>query len=236
MKTKATPPSPRRNGEHRGDLTTLAIASPRPQVLHALFARLARANDLIVTGNPVRQAARLFAFLEKRLPTLLIVDERTLDQLGPESARIIRLRFPELRVLLLCDHPDSRLFREIVRNRFHGFLRIDSAPGTCLKAIRAVTRGELWIPRAFLERAIFAHPQQNVREDVMAGLEAGLTRREAQAVKYVSRGFTNKQIAGSLGIKEDTVKKHLTSVYAKVGVRRRTELMALRTFLYPVNA
>jgi len=59
----------------------------------------------------------------------------------------------------------------------------------------------------------------------MAGLEAGLTRREAQAVKYVSRGFTNKQIAGSLGIKEDTVKKHLISVYAKVGVRpKRTHL------------
>jgi DNA-binding NarL/FixJ family response regulator len=51
------------------------------------------------------------------------------------------------------------------------------------------------------------------------------TDREQQIVRLLLRGMTNKQIAQSLGIAEDTVKKHLQHVYKKLGVRRRALLI-----------
>lgn len=53
-----------------------------------------------------------------------------------------------------------------------------------------------------------------------------LTDRENEIVKHLRLGFTNKEIARRLGIQEDTVKKHLQSVFGKLGVRRRA-LVAL---------
>lgn len=54
-----------------------------------------------------------------------------------------------------------------------------------------------------------------------------LTRREREIVDLLRRGFTNKEIARDLGVMEDTVKKHLQSVFGKLGVRRRA-LVVLR--------
>jgi DNA-binding NarL/FixJ family response regulator len=54
------------------------------------------------------------------------------------------------------------------------------------------------------------------------------TSREQQTARLVLRGMTNKQIAQTLGIAEDTVKKHLHSVYMKLGVRRRALLIVER--------
>jgi DNA-binding CsgD family transcriptional regulator len=57
------------------------------------------------------------------------------------------------------------------------------------------------------------------------GADGKLTRREAEVVGYVRRGFANKQIADSLAIREDTVKKHLRNAYLKLGVHRRSEII-----------
>jgi len=54
---------------------------------------------------------------------------------------------------------------------------------------------------------------------------AGCTDREQQIVRLVQQGMTNKQIGQTLGIAEDTVKKHLHRAYRKLGVRRRVLLI-----------
>jgi DNA-binding CsgD family transcriptional regulator len=54
-----------------------------------------------------------------------------------------------------------------------------------------------------------------------------LSPREVQVVSYVLRGYSNQTIADSLGVTNDTVKKHLTRVFDKVGVDSRTQLMSL---------
>ena len=53
-----------------------------------------------------------------------------------------------------------------------------------------------------------------------------LTARERQILTQLKKGLSNKQIAGELGVLEDTVKKHLQHVYNKLGIRRRTIVLA----------
>ena len=179
-----------------------------------------------MTGRPVTDALRLLPYLEEHQPDLLLLQRRLLDRLSARSTRTIHTKFPDLRVLLLCDRAGTGLVEVIVRNHFHGYLLASSAPATCVKAIRTVSQGELWLPRALLERAIFESAQPADHDDVMLDLEANLTRREGQTVEYLCQGLTNRQIGRKLGIKEDTVKKHLYNVYGKLGVHCRTQLMA----------
>ncbi len=64
--------------------------------------------------------------------------------------------------------------------------------------------------------------------DPLAIDAAGCTDREQQIVRLVQQGMTNKQIGQTLGIAEDTVKKHLHRAYKKLGVRRRVLLIVER--------
>jgi DNA-binding NarL/FixJ family response regulator len=131
-------------------------------------------------------------------------------------------------VLLLSDEIGHGLVADVLRNRFHGFLLTTCQSEVCLKAIRAVSKGELWLSRAALAMAIADLLGLSDPGDVGASADAlrvdapeALTPRELQVVALLRRGCTNKEIARGLGIMEDTVKKHLKSVFAKLGVHRR---------------
>ena len=105
----------------------------------------------------------------------------------------------------------------------------------CLKAIRAVHAGELWLSRRLMAEVLAdaAWPlvplvsldSRAADDPDHVTVPKALTHRERQVVARLNQGSSNKEIARELGIVEDTVKKHLKSVYAKLGVRRRAMVM-----------
>jgi DNA-binding NarL/FixJ family response regulator len=114
----------------------------------------------------------------------------------------------------------------------HGFVTRDSPPATVLRAIFAVARHDFWLPRAMLARA-FSESQgpragSAASTGAMRESDRALTRltmRERQILHLVRRGLTNKEVGRHLGIEEDTVKKHLRNMYAKLGVHRRAQML-----------
>ena len=128
-------------------------------------------------------------------------------------------------VLLVGDRACTALAEQVVRNRFQGFLLARDAADACAKAVRTVERGELWVPRALLVQLLFEHLHANSNGSVETVSDDKLTPREVEIINYVRRGFANKQIGEALGIREDTVKKHLRNAYTKLGVHRRTQLI-----------
>lgn len=215
---------------------TVKIASGRRRLCKVLQLPIASEQDLTIIGDSVTDPARLLSSLEERLPNLLLLDKRLLDGLSPKSTKSIRAKFPAVRVLLVCDRAGAGVVETIVINRFHGFLLTCHAGDTCVKAIRTVSEGQRWLPRALLEKAIFEMSPATDRGNSIDDGAASLTKREAQTVEYVCQGFANKQIAAKLGVQEDTVKKHLHNVYAKLGVNRRTELIVHRSASLSANA
>jgi len=212
---------------------TVMIASGR-NALHATWhSMLTGESDIEITGEPVLDAACLATCVEHHLPNVLLIDKGLLDGLDPQSLRRIHEQRQHVRVLLLWDEVCHGLVVDVLRNRFHGFLPTTCPPETCLKAIRAVSRGELWLSRASMAMAITdllgLDPEDAGAsvEELHADASEALTPRELQVVARLRRGCINKEIAQELGIREDTVKKHLQSVFAKLGVHRRA-LVALR--------
>ncbi len=89
-----------------------------------------------------------------------------------------------------------------------------------LRAIRAVLAGGAWLERSTI--ASVFHPAA-VHDDALVG--GRLTRRELQIVELVTQGLQNKKIAERLSITDTTVRHHLTSIFEKLSVTNRLELM-----------
>ena len=226
---------------------TLMIASDRGSLLDRLMPRLAGEPDIVLLGEPVVDPSCLLMGLEQQQPRLLLLDKPMFDRLTPQAVRLMGTKAPGLRVLLLCDEVSAGLVEVVLRHRFHGFLLTGCPVQTSAKAIRAVSRGELWLPRTLLANAVFdpllapatgveatqsARPPADAQE--AQDTQDALTPREVQVVKLLRQGLSNKEIARSLGVMEDTVKKHLQSVFAKLGVHRRA-LVVLRPTGGPSN-
>jgi DNA-binding NarL/FixJ family response regulator len=215
---------------------TVMIASDRQVLLLAWMTMLMCEPGIELHAESITDPVRLGHSIEQKSPAVLLLDKAILDRLDGEAIQTIRARFENTRVLLLWDELCVGLIIDVLRYRFHGFLLTSSLPEAGLESIRAVSRGELWLSRVALANAIVdllpaspgiaaAKPMQPERGSTT------LTEREQQIVQLLRGGCTNKEIANRLGVVEDTVKKHLQSVYRKLGVHRRALVVLRPPFL-----
>ena len=120
-------------------------------------------------------------------------------------------------VLVLTSFSDAERIVAALDAGAVGYLLKDADPDDVLDGIRAVSRGESPIhPRA-------ARELLGTRGGGAPGASVQLTPREIEVLTLVLQGLANKQIARRLGITERTVKAHLTSVFARIGVTDRTQ-------------
>jgi len=213
-------------GPERRCRVTVLVASSRIALGTSFSPLINEYRSVDISNALVTTAQRLFDTLERRRPRILLLDSELLDTLSPRAAQSITETFPALRVLLICDRERADLVDAILRNRFHGFLKTSDSPQLCVKAFAKVSRGELWIPRPLLEEALLSMPRGPRRAGLDDSIARKLSKREAQAVRLLCTGLTNRQIAAELEIREDTVKKHLHKAYGKLGVDNRTQLIA----------
>src|SRR5207248_7310745 len=124
-------------------------------------------------------------------------------------------------VLLTAIVRDSEVM-EAIKSGVRGIVLKESSPDVLIDCVRRVHRGEQWIERETVTRAL-----QRVldRESAEREAEETLTPREIEIVRMVARGLRNRAIAERLAISEGTVKVHLHNVYEKLKVDGRLELV-----------
>jgi len=134
------------------------------------------------------------------------------------------------RVLALSGSRDFSLHDSAILAGARGVVTKSEPIESLLKAIEKVHEGEFWIDRAATSR-IFLHLSQRTKpeHETPAQLRvASLTRRERQTVSEISKdaAASGKMIAERLNISENTLRNHLSSIYAKLGISSRLELFA----------
>ena len=146
---------------------------------------------------------------------------------GIEATRRILRERPATRVIALTSFLDDEKVLPAVRAGAAGYLLKDVEPEQLVRAIRTVHGGE-----ALLHPAATATVMRELADHAEPADEAdlGLTGREREVLALVARGLPNKLIAHELGIAEKTVKTHMSSILAKLGVTDRTQaaLLAVR--------
>ena len=128
----------------------------------------------------------------------------------------------ERTMTVVMAHPqDTAQTVEAVRLGAVGVLTPNADAGVLLRCLRAVCAGTLWIPRESIAQLIAAPSRQPQCE---LGRPFGLTQRELDVVRSVAEGYSNREIAQRLAVKEDTVKHHVSAAFDKTGTFSRVEL------------
>jgi two-component system nitrate/nitrite response regulator NarL len=135
----------------------------------------------------------------------------------------------ETRVIVLTGMTNTEEHQRAVRLGAMGVLLKESSPQLLLKAIDRVHAGEVWLDR-FLTASLIVELRGSAKPAKPQPEEdpiAKLTNREREVIALVGEGLKNKQIAGRLFISENTVRHHLASIFEKVKVSDRIELLIL---------
>lgn len=174
---------------------------------------ISAAEDMQVVGLAADGVEALEA-LTTVTPDVVLMDLSMPVMDGVAATRQITAEHPEVEVLVLTSFSDQQRVLETLDAGAIGYVLKDTDPANLLEAIRAAARGhsplDPQVARTILHSRRAPAPV------------AELTEREQEVLELVGRGLANKQIARALGIREGTVKAHLTSVFQRIGVRDRT--------------
>jgi DNA-binding NarL/FixJ family response regulator len=197
-------------------------ATPRVRVVlvddHAVIRAglqqlLGGTDDIEVVGQAENGAQALEVVRELR-PDVVLMDLQMPGVDGVTATRNIMAANLGVDVLVLTSYSDGERIVGALDAGAVGYLLKDADPEDVLEGIRAVSRGESPIhPKA--ARALLGSRSGSG--------QAQLTSRETQVLGLVRAGLANKQIARRLEISERTVKAHLTSAFARIGVGDRTQ-------------
>jgi len=157
-------------------------------------------------------------------PDILLLDLAMPNVAGMDALREMTLGGLTTRTIVLTGLIEKRQVLEALQLGARGVVLKDAAVEHLTECIRSVMQGQYWLD---------GHPVQNLVQ-VLRDLAAqtapppkrtfGLTAREMEVVNLITEGCTNKDIAKQFGISEETVKRHLTNIFNKLGVGNRLEL------------
>jgi DNA-binding NarL/FixJ family response regulator len=131
------------------------------------------------------------------------------------------------RLILVTGLSDPQVQQRAVEDGVVGVISKTQPPETLIKAIEKVHGGEVWLERSLIANVLvrLSRSQPVVKVDPETASINSLSEREKEVVKLIGQGFKNKRISSELCISETTVRHHLTSIYDKLGVSDRLELL-----------
>jgi two-component system response regulator NreC len=142
---------------------------------------------------------------------------------GLVATRKLKDLRPDLAIVGLTRHADKTFLQEILRAGALGYVLKQSPHAELFRAVRAAAGGRQYIDPALTHHlaAPFAAQDRKRSRRVVAGP----TERESEVLRLVSQGYSNKEIAGQLGLSVKTIEVHKANGMQKLGLRGRIELM-----------
>jgi DNA-binding NarL/FixJ family response regulator len=203
------------------DLIRIAIISHSAALRVGLRALLAEDESLEIVFEG-RYLSRLVQTYIPADVVLMTPEAGDLDQIRPfanssPSTAILFLVANESHPALVLSGLDETLV--------WGALTTEATPEEILAAIHALNQGLLVGSPALLKQRF--HPGYNQESSSQPARSEPLTKREAEVLQLLAQGLANKQIASTLGISEHTVKFHISSIYSKLGVNNRAEVVSV---------
>lgn len=202
----------------------------QPLVCWGLERLVQTAHPRLEVVGTAATTAESLPLLERNGADVLVLDldgDEPTDSLAELQART------SAKILVLTGSPDVLMLDRAVLAGVRGVVRKRESPATLLKAIEKVHEGELWIDRGATGRIFMEMARQKAAEknDPDKSKIATLTMRERQTIVAVASDASapGKVIAGRLCISEHTLRNHLTSIYAKLGLSNRLDLYAYAT-------
>ena len=201
------------------------------------------ANESMSVVGDSAPSGEALTLVEAFAPNVVLVDVDLPLLRGLDLARQITTRCPQTAVIALTSSADDDQLFQAIRSGVVAYLSKEISAEELGSAIKRIREGERPINESLLGRPRVAEQVLRQFQDLsllgkaMETLATPLTPRETETLKYVAEGYSNKQIAHSLGISELTIKNHVTSILDMLDANDRTHavVLALRQGWIDIN-
>jgi DNA-binding NarL/FixJ family response regulator len=200
---------------------------------HTLFRRGVRnildlEPDMTVVGE-AGSGREAIAVVEELTPDVVLMDLTLPAPNGIETTQRIKRELPHTGVIVLAGGDDEDQLFDAIKAGAAAYVLKDIDPTDLVAIIRRVRSGEYLInDKVFARPAVASRVLKEFRELAVYGSDAQpifapLSPREVEILDNIAQGMTNKQVAYALGISEQTVKNHMSSILRKLSVNDRTQ-------------
>ena len=207
------------------------VASQQSLFQQGIEHSLSGTKDIKISGAAAVNGEMLAA-IDASPPDVALVDIDGPADSGLELARKIKQRSPNIAVVVLTSNPDDAQLFQALKAQAVAYLSKGITAEQLADTVRRVAMGEHPINESLTTRPKVAEQVLNKFQELSLKSEAEafispLTPRETEILQYIAQGYLNKQIAAELGISEQTIKNHVTSILRKLNANVRTEAVVV---------
>ena len=179
--------------------------------------------DFLVVAEAANSTETLRLAQQLR-PNVLLLDHSMPGAHAKETLRQLAAMESQVRTILITERVDQADVVTALQLGARGVISKDSDSEILYRSIRKVMDGEYWISRASVADLVTAVRSLVVHAREGRTRKLKITPRQQEIIASIVAGHSNKQIAQQFSLSEDTVKRHLTNIFGKVGVTNRLEL------------
>lgn len=206
------------------------LVSANALVLRGITEMLKNVRDINLLGHSPCNIDMML-MIDDLIPSLLVINDDESGSSPPEILETIclaRHEYPNLNILILLNNHDIDLELCALRSGVKGILSGEYDKKTLTDCIRHISSGGLWLRRIVMERYISEQLYLNRYKENTPDLKLlSFTRRELQIIQLASKGRKNREIGGQLYISEKTVKHHMSRIFKKLNIQKRSQLKGL---------
>jgi DNA-binding NarL/FixJ family response regulator len=156
-------------------------------------------------------------------PDVVVLDVSMPKMNGAEAAERLKHDCPQVKVLALTVHEDKGYLRQLLQAGSAGYVLKRAAADELIRAIRTVSMGGVYIDPALAGKLVGGFVDQSPGKTSAAG--GDLSEREAEVVRLVAAGHSNKVVAARLGLSVKTVDTYKARSLEKLGLHSRADLV-----------
>ncbi|MBD5780460.1 response regulator transcription factor [Pelagicoccus sp. NFK12] len=207
------------------DRIRIVLADDQSLFLEGLRTLLSLDESLEIVGDCANGQEALEA-CRRLKPSIVLMDLNMPIMDGVAATKAIKQELPEVNVLTLTTFDDDERVFEALKAGASGYLLKDTPSKQLVDAIRTVSAGESFLQPSIASKVLAEFSRMSApaaTEKKAVKLLEPLSVREEEVLVWLSRGCSNKEIAGHLSLAEGTVKNHVSNVLGKLGVLDRTQ-------------
>jgi DNA-binding NarL/FixJ family response regulator len=201
----------------------VVVADDHAVLRESLAALLATQEDFVLEGL-ASNGQEALALAQEHHPDVLVLDLFMPDGDGFEVLRTLDRAGSRVAAVVLTGSDNELDYAQAVKLGARGLVLKSEGPEKLFSAIRTVADGELAFSDELAQQVLAT---MSAETKAPSDALSRLSERERQITYHVARGLKNKDIGQTLNISENTVKRHLQSIFTKTGSRDRLELAVL---------
>jgi DNA-binding NarL/FixJ family response regulator len=198
----------------------IILAEDKALMRKSLIALLKEYSELEVVGE-AGNGKEVLELLKRMKTDIVLMDIKMPIMSGTEALKIMQLRFPEVKVIILSVHNDMAYIKDAIALGARGYLAKDCSPEELVTTIVNINKNGFYLEESISKHLLY----DSVYKSTTTLSRQALSNRETEVLKELCKGKTEKEIAAKLNISPHTVHFHRVNIYSKTNSHNLADLL-----------